>query len=49
MATDDRPGNFNTKYARVGPSGFEYSLLDTRVISDNNFETEVVKSLSDSS
>ena len=49
MATNDKPGNFNTKDARVGLSEFEYSLIDTRVVSENNFDTEVNSSRSDSS
>ena len=49
MATNDRPGNFNTKDARVGLSEFEYSLIDSRVVVGNNFDTEVNRSRSDSS
>ena len=49
MATNDKPGNFNTKDARVGLSEYEYSLIDTRVVLENNFEKEVNRSRSDSS
>jgi 5-methylcytosine-specific restriction protein A len=49
MAINDRPGNFNTKDARVGLTGFEYSLIDTRVVSGDNFDEEVNKSQADSS
>ncbi len=49
MATKDRPGNFNTKDARVGLLEFEYSLIDTRAVSENNFDLAVSISRSDSS
>lgn len=49
MATNVRPGNFNTKEARFGLTELEFSLIDTRVLTSSNFDTEVRKSLADSS
>ena len=49
MAINDRPGNFNTRDARIGFTKLEYSLIDTRVTFEQaDFDAEVEKSKSDS-
>lgn len=46
LAIDERPGNFNTRDARLALAELEYSLINTALIAEtNDFEEQVKKSL----
>jgi 5-methylcytosine-specific restriction protein A len=50
LANGDKPGNFNTRDARIALANLDYSLLNTRVsFEEDDFETEVERAKSDTS
>lgn len=49
LAINERPGNFNTRDARMALTELEYSVINTTLIDNtNDFDEKVIKSLKDS-